>query len=89
MLAGRVYDAHTGQPLAGVVLSCVGDRSVHYCRSDISGCFGFVGIERGCWRLWASKPPYSELTYSYCLRKHRELNIFLQIDGLDDEVVTA
>lgn len=89
VFTGRVFDAHTGQPVANAVLSCVGAKTVHYCRSDEMGRFGFIGIDGGCWEMWVSKPPYSEHSNSYCHQSNLEVNIFLNIEGLDDEVVTA
>lgn len=88
MLAGKVLDAHTGQPLAGVVLSCLGAETVHYCRSDEGGCYGFIGIAEGCWQVWASKPPYSDYQRTYCYNGE-VLNIYLQVERLEDEAVTA
>lgn len=89
VLAGKVIDAHTGYPVAGVVLGCSGSGAVHYCRSDERGCFGFKDINEGCWQVIASKPPYSKHNCSYCLDGTLYINICLLVDGLDDEVVTA
>jgi hypothetical protein len=89
VLAGKVIDAHTGYPLAGVVLGCLGAGTVHYCRSDERGCFDFKNINEGCWQVIASKPPYSEHNHSYCLAGDGYINICLLVEGLDDEVVTA
>ena len=89
MLAGKVIDAHTGYPLAGVVLGCLGAGTVHYCRSDDRGCFDFKNINEGCWQVIASKPPYSEHNHSYCLAGDGYINICLLVEGLDDEEVTA
>ncbi len=89
MFGGRVLDGHTGQPVGGVVLSCLGAGRVHYSRSDDGGRFCFANVEGGNWQIWASKPPYTDHSSNHWITPEGEVHIYLRVEGLEDEAVTA
>jgi hypothetical protein len=89
VLSGKVIDVHTGYPVAGVMLGCLGRGVLRISRSDETGRFCFEDIHEGCWQLKASKPPYSEHTSIQCVEGNLEIHLGLMVEGLEDEVVTA
>jgi len=89
VLAGKVIDVHTGYPLAGVEVGCMGPGGARRCHSDEGGHFGFIDVHEGCWRLSVKKSPYSEHNCKYCFAGELFVNICLELEGLDDEAVTA
>lgn len=89
MLSGKVIDVHTGYPVAGVMLGCLGRGTLHHCRSDVRGWFCFQDINEGCWQLKASKPPYAEHSSIQCVEGDLEIHLCLMVEGLEDGAVTA
>lgn len=90
ILEGKVLDVHTGYPVDGAEINCAGPDGLLRGFSDNGGYFKFLLLNSGRLQVFVQKPPYCEGNCR-CAPANSDLyiNIYLEMEGLEEEVVTA
>jgi len=90
ILEGQILDLHTGYPVAGAEVTCSGPDGLLQEYSDEGGYFRLDILRSGPWHVSVKKSPYTKETRGSLLAsRDLFLNICLQVEGLEEELVTA
>lgn len=89
LLEGQILDAHTGCPVPGAEVCCLGPGGLFQRFSDGKGCFKFIILRAGNWQVEVNKPPYAAMLRSYMLAENLNVSLSLELDILAEEAVTA
>lgn len=89
LLEGHIIDAHTGCPVQGAEVCCLGPGGLFQRLSDGKGYFKFIILRTGDWQVEVTKPPYAAMLRSYVLADSLNVSLSLELDVMAEEAVTA